>query len=215
MDSFELKDDLINTVLFSCSLQCYLDHLTWKLSLEYLKLIGHFRVPKTLTFKMKPSAQPFLWKWVLFANENEKSFPYQRMNTCFDTETRGNSKIARDASHTSWKRSIVMTFLWSGTGHGLVHRPMKGNTGYYCFQNLDFLGLEILNSAQGIRNPSSTDKESVSHSVEYRLMACLGLTGAMSIHAATECTPDFPSGLFPAWCGHNLLLAYSRLPLFH
>ena len=97
-----------------------------------------------------------------------------------------------------WKRSIVMTFLWSGTGHGLVHRPMKGNTGYYCFQNLDFLGLEILNSAQGIRNPSSTDKESVSHSVKYRLMACLGLTGSMSIHAATECTPDFPSGLFPA-----------------
>ena len=23
-------------------------------------LIGHFRVPKTLTFKMRPSAQPFL-----------------------------------------------------------------------------------------------------------------------------------------------------------
>ena len=23
--------------------------------------IGHFRVPKTLTFKMRPSAQPFLW----------------------------------------------------------------------------------------------------------------------------------------------------------
>ena len=31
--------------------------------------IGHFRVPKTLTFKMSPSAQPFLWKWVLFALE--------------------------------------------------------------------------------------------------------------------------------------------------
>ena len=29
--------------------------------------IGHFRVPKTLTFKMRPRAQPFLWKWVLFA----------------------------------------------------------------------------------------------------------------------------------------------------
>ena len=27
--------------------------------------IGHFRVPKTLTFKRWPSAQPFLWKWVL------------------------------------------------------------------------------------------------------------------------------------------------------
>ena len=31
--------------------------------------IGHFWVPKTLTFKMWPSAQPFLWKWVLFAWE--------------------------------------------------------------------------------------------------------------------------------------------------
>ena len=31
--------------------------------------IGHFRVPKTLTFKMRPSAQLFLWKWVLFAWE--------------------------------------------------------------------------------------------------------------------------------------------------
>ena len=141
-----------------------------------------------------------------YLHVNGKSFQYQRLNTCFDTETRGNSEIARDASHTGSKRSMVMTFLWSGTGHGLVHRPMKGNTGYYCFQNLDFLGLEILNSAQGIRSPSSTDKESVSHRVEYRLMACLDreLTGSMSIHAATECAPDFPLGLFPAWCGHNI-----------
>ena len=33
------------------------------------KLIGHFRVPKTLTFKMRLGAQPFLWKRVLFAWE--------------------------------------------------------------------------------------------------------------------------------------------------
>ena len=32
-------------------------------------IIGHFRVPKTLTFKMRPSVQPFLWKWVWFAWE--------------------------------------------------------------------------------------------------------------------------------------------------
>ena len=32
-------------------------------------VIGHFRVPKTLTFKMRPSVQPFSWKWVLFAWE--------------------------------------------------------------------------------------------------------------------------------------------------
>ena len=33
------------------------------------KIIGHFRVPKTLTFKMRLGAQPFLWKRVLFAWE--------------------------------------------------------------------------------------------------------------------------------------------------
>ena len=33
------------------------------------KSIGHFRIPRTLTFKMRLSAQPFLWKWVLFAWE--------------------------------------------------------------------------------------------------------------------------------------------------
>ena len=33
---------------------------------RFLLQIGHFRVPKTLTFKMRPNAQPFLWKWVLF-----------------------------------------------------------------------------------------------------------------------------------------------------
>ena len=34
-----------------------------------VKTIGHFWVQKTLTFKMRPNAQPFLWKWVLFAWE--------------------------------------------------------------------------------------------------------------------------------------------------
>ena len=29
--------------------------------------ISHFRVPKTLTFKTRPSAKPLWWKWVLFA----------------------------------------------------------------------------------------------------------------------------------------------------
>ena len=31
--------------------------------------IGHFRVPKTLSFKVRLGAQPFKWKWVLFAWE--------------------------------------------------------------------------------------------------------------------------------------------------
>ena len=33
------------------------------------KILGHFRVPKTLTYKMRLGAQPFLWKRVLFAWE--------------------------------------------------------------------------------------------------------------------------------------------------
>ena len=35
------------------------------------KIIGHFRVPKTLTSKMRLGAQPFLWKRVLFAWESK------------------------------------------------------------------------------------------------------------------------------------------------
>ena len=42
-------------------------------------LIGHFRVPKTLTFKMRPSAQPFCEN-DFYLHENEKSFPYQRLS---------------------------------------------------------------------------------------------------------------------------------------
>ena len=44
--------------------------LTWNWTVNFVmtgqQLICHFRVPKTLTFEMRPSAQPFLWKWVLF-----------------------------------------------------------------------------------------------------------------------------------------------------
>ena len=44
---------------------------TWPLwrYVQTSNAIGHVRVPRTLTFKMRPSAQPFLWKWVLFAWE--------------------------------------------------------------------------------------------------------------------------------------------------
>ena len=34
-------------------------------------VIGQFRVPKTLTFKMRLRTQPILWKWVLFAWERK------------------------------------------------------------------------------------------------------------------------------------------------
>ena len=37
--------------------------------LGVVPLIDHFRVPKTVIFKMRLGAQLFLWKWVLFAWE--------------------------------------------------------------------------------------------------------------------------------------------------
>ena len=36
-------------------------------SLHQQTKIGHFRVPKNLTFKTRLSAKPLLWKWVLLA----------------------------------------------------------------------------------------------------------------------------------------------------
>ena len=48
----------VPTVAFSVMFFC------WQVD-----LIGHFRVLKTLTFKMRLGAQPFLWKWVSFAWE--------------------------------------------------------------------------------------------------------------------------------------------------
>ena len=70
----------------------------WQLSI--CDSIGHFRVLKTLTFKMRLGAHSFLWKWVLLAwdrspygllHENENWFPYQRLSTylLFETEAEG------------------------------------------------------------------------------------------------------------------------------
>ena len=65
-------------------------HLTW-----FVQRIGHFRVSKTLTFKMRPSAQPFSWKWVLFAWEGKTiSTSKAEHLTSFDTEAQGNSEMA-------------------------------------------------------------------------------------------------------------------------
>ena len=46
----------------------------WELCLIWRYVIGHVRVPKTLTFKMRPSAQPLLWKWVFICMRIEKHF---------------------------------------------------------------------------------------------------------------------------------------------
>ena len=67
---------------------------------DILVLIGHFRVPKTLTLKMRLGAQPFLWNEV-YLHENEKWFPYQRLSTYprFEKEARGNTEMAHWLLH--------------------------------------------------------------------------------------------------------------------
>ena len=52
------------------------------------KAIGRFRVPKTLTFKMRLGAQPFSWKRVLFAWD-----PYQRLSTFPSFWNRGPGEL--------------------------------------------------------------------------------------------------------------------------
>ena len=57
---------------------------------------GHFRVPKTLTFKMRPSAQPFLWKWVFIYTTMKNRFHIKgwALNLVLIQRPRGNSEMA-------------------------------------------------------------------------------------------------------------------------
>ena len=48
--------------------------LTIRQSSLTLTFMGHIRVPKTLTFNAKVSEKPFLWKWILFAWEQNNFF---------------------------------------------------------------------------------------------------------------------------------------------
>ena len=57
--------------------------------------IGHFRVPKTLTFKMRLGAQPFFEKMSFICMSMKNDFsPYQRLSTYphFETDARGTRK---------------------------------------------------------------------------------------------------------------------------
>ena len=70
--------------------------------------ISHFRVPNTLTFKMRPSAQPFLWKWVLFAWRKIISISKVEHLTSFwyiGTVELGNGPLAwfaKTTAHLAW-----------------------------------------------------------------------------------------------------------------
>ena len=77
------------TKAISPVLRLWVSHLFFSCS------IGHFRVPKTLTFKMRLGAQSF-YKNEFYLHENEERFPYQMLSTYprFETEARGNSEMA-------------------------------------------------------------------------------------------------------------------------
>ena len=62
-----------------------------------LRPIGHFRNPKTLTFKMRLArCTTFLVKMSFIWMRMKKPFPYRRLSSYprFETEARGNSEMA-------------------------------------------------------------------------------------------------------------------------
>ena len=83
--------------------------------------IGHFWVPKTLTFKMRPSAQPFLWKWVLFAWE-WKIISISKAEHLTSFWYRGPGELGNGLFHVKeivhpsfskpWFRKVCWTILW-------------------------------------------------------------------------------------------------------
>ena len=66
--------------------QCHWKRFVWWLLVNILS-VGHFRVPKTLTFKKRPSTQPFLWKRNFFARVKNHSY-------IKGYRGKGNSKMA-------------------------------------------------------------------------------------------------------------------------
>ena len=56
--------------------------------------IGHFRVPKSFTFKTRLNARPTSCENDFFLHENKKSFSYQQLCTQPRFETSGNSEIS-------------------------------------------------------------------------------------------------------------------------
>ena len=58
-------------VIYSLTLKAFYKRNKMRLQqlLLLLSIIGHSRLPKSVTFKMRLGAQPFLWKWVLIAWE--------------------------------------------------------------------------------------------------------------------------------------------------
>ena len=114
------------TSLLKRSIGCYKDARETGSRPQRHGAIGHFRVPRTLTFKMRPSARPFLWKWVLFAREwkvtsiskaeHLTSFwyrgPEEVGNSLFEpipTQSTSKRLIVKDVRHKS--RYLIATYF--------------------------------------------------------------------------------------------------------
>ena len=83
----------------------------WKIA-----LIGYFRVSKILTFEMRPSTQPFLWKWVLFVSGMKNHFHIKgwALNLVLIQRTEGTRKwpIREIKIHVYAKRQPWLCTTW-------------------------------------------------------------------------------------------------------
>ena len=74
--------------------------------------IHHFRVPKTLIFIIRPSAKPFIWKWVLFKWKNKIIFFYNIKN--FAVKLVLKERLSVDPqwiAHCLWEKPFSFFFL--------------------------------------------------------------------------------------------------------
>ena len=83
------------------------------LSLELGRRIDLFWVPKTLTFKTRLSAKPFLWKWV--KHERRQSFSFQWFNPTYSVASLGMKQrlgaTLINGLLSLWRRA----WIWNGT----------------------------------------------------------------------------------------------------
>ena len=96
-------------------------------------------------------------------------------NNCSLKETMPLHAYSPDVtSGKSEKQAISKMPLYSFVCHRLATCQRSGfrNLGDFLLVESAILGFEIRETAQGIRNPSSTDKESGIHSVESRIQNC-------------------------------------------
>ena len=90
---------------------------------------GYFRVPKTLTFKMRLGAQPFLWKWVSFAWEG-KMISISKAEHLSSFWNRG-SEVAREFGSRWLSKCIVGLFWRTYFQYGGKFVPQKSPTMHF------------------------------------------------------------------------------------